>query len=278
MEIIAVIFFFIFGTIIGSFLNVVILRYNTGKTLGGRSSCFSCGNEIKWYDLVPIWSFIFLNGRCRFCKSKISVQYILVELLTGFVFLAIYLTNVSASSTFLLFYFSIFSLFIVIAVYDLKHKIIPDIFAFLLSALSLIWILATVPFSSFFSFPHILDLLAGPILAFPLFLLWIVSSGRWIGLGDAKLALGIGWFLGLSLGISSLVVGFWIGAVISIILIGFSKLSQFSFAKRFLNFIGMRNVGMKSEVPLAPFLIAGVFVVFFWQYDVMGLSALIQQL
>src|SRR3989344_4234135 len=97
MTIFVTTFFFVFGAIIGSFLNVIILRYNTGLSqknsigFSGRSHCFSCGKNIKWYDLVPVLSFLFLKGRCRHCKSKISIQYPLVEFITGILFLATFL-------------------------------------------------------------------------------------------------------------------------------------------------------------------------------------------
>ncbi len=91
MLIIMDLFIFIFGTIIGSFLNVVILRYNTGYSpVATRSRCFNCGKILKWYELIPILSFLIQFGRCRNCKSKISIQYPLIELLTGIIFLLIF--------------------------------------------------------------------------------------------------------------------------------------------------------------------------------------------
>src|SRR3989344_1035853 len=77
---------FIFGLIIGSFLNVVIYRINTRKSLHGRSACMSCQNQLLWYELIPVFSFLGLKGRCRNCKTKISIQYPLVELMTGLIF------------------------------------------------------------------------------------------------------------------------------------------------------------------------------------------------
>lgn len=287
------VFFFILGTIIGSFLNVVILRYGSGSKLSGRSHCFSCSKDIAWYDLVPLFSFINLKGHCRHCKSRISFQYPLVELCTGLIFAAAfwraYVYATPLQPLFSVFYlpdyiqagliFSIsliiLSLLVIITVYDIKHKIIPDLFVFLFGALSLAKLFLTTEFSSLLNFPQILNLLAGPILALPLFLLWFFSRGRWIGLGDAKLALGIGWFLGFPLGVSSLILGFWIGAVISLSLLALSRLAHTRFARQALFGLGLKNITMRSEVPLAPFLILGLMVVYFFGIDVTGLSILI---
>ena len=86
---------FVFGLIIGSFLNVVIFRFNTRRSffsaLGGRSGCMTCQNQLLWYELLPVFSFLGLRGRCRNCKTKISIQYPLVEILTGFLFVAVFL-------------------------------------------------------------------------------------------------------------------------------------------------------------------------------------------
>ncbi len=270
MDFLTVLFVFIFGTIIGSFLNVVILRYNTGATLGGRSKCFSCNKVVCWYDLLPVLSFFFLLGKCRACKSRLSVQYPLVEFLTGVLFLGVFL-KYGVSFISLVDMVGI-ALITVIAVYDLRHKIIPDPAVFLFSLLALGKIFYLIPVSLLFRFPYIMELSAGPILALPIFILWVASKGSWIGLGDAKLALGIGWFLGLSLGLSSIIIGFWIGAVIGLSLICFSKLSAHESGKQLLRFLKVRSFGMKSEIPLAPFLITGVFIVYFFEINVTGLS------
>lgn len=266
-------FIFTFGTIIGSFLNVVILRYNTGEPIiNGKSACFSCAKRLSWYELIPIFSFIALRGRCGGCKSKISWQYPLVEFFTGLLFLAVYLkfnllgNSVSKSLSFTLlasyfYYFAVFSILIVITVYDLRHKIIPDIFVFSFAFISLIGLVASKSTSDVDLANW--DLLAGPILATPFFLMWFLSGGRWMGLGDAKLALGMGWFLGLVSGISAVIFGFWIGATVSVLLL---------LAQR-LNLTG-KKLTIKSEIPFAPFLVLGLFVVFFFDFDVMSLGAL----
>ncbi len=278
MDLLIWFFIFVLGTIIGSFLNVVILRYNTGESImSGKSTCFSCAKSLSWYELFPVLSFIALRGKCGNCKSKISWQYPLVEFFTGLLFLAVYLklngfyffNQIGFSFTFYpsaisyFYYFAVFSLLIVITVYDLKHKIIPDLLVFSFVLLSLIWLVANIRFANLFQSAHFLDLLAGPILASPFFLMWLLSKGRWMGLGDAKLALGIGWFLGLVSGISAVILGFWIGAVASLLLL---------FAQR-LNLIG-KNLTIKSEIPFAPFLILGLLIVFFFGFDIMNLSLL----
>ena len=265
-------FVFIFGTIVGSFLNVVALRYNTGLSFArGRSQCFSCGKGLSWRELIPVWSYIVLRGKCSKCASKISVQYLLVELATGALFLATFIHVVLGASasafTFvhlatIIYYFFIWSILIVISVYDFRHKIIPDALVFLFCFATFVASLI-----SFFYFHNntILDIFAGPILAMlPFGLLWLVSGGRWIGLGDAKLALGIGFMLGFVGGVSAVVLAFWIGAVVSIVLIG---------AQRVLS-LSSKNLTMKSEIPFGPFLILGTIIIFFFSFDVMGLSAI----
>ncbi|KKP84730.1 MAG: Type 4 prepilin-like protein leader peptide-processing enzyme [Parcubacteria group bacterium GW2011_GWD2_35_7] len=85
------IIFFILGLIIGSFLNVVIFRFNTERSFGGRSGCMTCQNKLCWYELIPLISFFALKGRCRNCKAKISIQYPIVELMSGLIFAGLFL-------------------------------------------------------------------------------------------------------------------------------------------------------------------------------------------
>ncbi|MDD5068135.1 MAG: prepilin peptidase [Candidatus Pacebacteria bacterium] len=263
---------FIFGLIIGSFLNVVILRYNTGTTIGGRSYCFSCGKILRWYELVPLLSFLIQLGKCRSCKAKISWQYPLVEFSTGVLFVLTALRfqfEVSSLPT-ILFYFVIESLLVIITVYDIRHKIIPDglVYAFALLSLGRMILLYFYPIP-FTLHPVPFDFLAGPILfLFPFFFLWFISKGRWMGLGDAKLSLGIGWFLGLAYGVSAIILGFWIGAGVSVLLLLFQKIMRGKTS--LISLPG--NLTMKSEIPFGPFLILGALLVFFLHFDITGLS------
>ena len=256
---------FFFGTIIGSFLNVVIYRFHSGKSLGGRSMCFSCSKTLEWHELVPLASFLVQRGKCRGCKSVISIQYPLVEATTGvmFVFLAFKLLPVLFYSQGLflsavVWYTYFWCLLLVIAVYDIRHTIIPD---------SLVWFANLLAFGALFAFvnfhfvPHIPSIEAiasGPLLALPFWALWYGSKGRWMGLGDAKLMLGLGWLLGLSAGLAGMVIAFWTGAIISIILLSLRN-------KRYT---------MKSEVPFGPFLVLGGFIVFILGINFLSLSTL----
>lgn len=265
---------FVFGTIVGSFLNVLILRYNTGVSpMTGRSFCFSCGKKLGPLELIPVFSFIFQGGKCAGCQSKISWQYPLVESLTGLLFVGVFLKYFGLVGLFYDYWYIFVALFtmavlIAITVYDFKHKIIPDGLVIAFGFLSLIKIL--LDYFLMLGTPaeiksHWLWFLsAGPLLALPFFLIWLVSRGRWMGLGDPKLVLGIGWFLGPIMGLSAVILAFWSGALYGLILMTLSKFSWH----------GLKIDG-KTEVPFAPFLVLGFLLVYFFNIDILNLGFLI---
>ncbi|MFA7601286.1 MAG: prepilin peptidase, partial [Patescibacteria group bacterium] len=108
MESFFIFFMFLFGLIIGSFLNCLIWRLYKEETVLGRSYCPKCGQELKWYDNIPVLSFIFLKGRCRFCNDKISWQYPLVEIITGLLFAFSYYFSLQNGLSFLELFFYFF--------------------------------------------------------------------------------------------------------------------------------------------------------------------------
>ncbi|MFC1751633.1 prepilin peptidase [Patescibacteria group bacterium] len=250
------------GATVGSFLNVAILRYGTNMSVvNGRSRCMNCSNKLKWYELIPIFSFVAQVGKCRKCHSKISLQYPLVEIITGTLFLLIWnhelqITNyefifdihnslfIILNSFYLWFAVSVLT---IIFVYDLRHYIIPDRMVWIFNGLAFLYIFFEncLPGQGELGFGN-WKIIASQIvsgLAFAAFfaLLWAVSRGRWMGLGDAKLALGLGWFLGPTGSIFAFLFSFWLGAIISIILMIFNR----------------KKYTPKTMLPFAPFLILG---------------------
>ncbi len=266
MDVVIFLVIFIFGTFIGSFLNVVIYRFNTGKSIArGRSICMSCNKTLHWHELVPVLSFLMQGGRCSKCSVRISYQYPLVELATGliFAFLAYHFSfllsfDIHTYVYLLTLYMFLMSLLIVITVYDIRHKIIPDKLVYMFVIVSFISIFFnTSGLGPLFVRPDVWDIAAGPLLALPFALLWLISKGRWMGLGDAKLILGIGFMLGLSQGIVALVISFWIGAIVSLLML---------IAQR-------TQISLKTEIPFAPFLVLGVLITFFCNFSLSALAS-----
>lgn len=256
--IIFAVIFFILGLVIGSFLNVVIYRFNTQKSFGGRSACMSCRNQLSWYELIPLFSYLGLKGRCSSCQTKISFQYPLVEFVTGVLFLVLFFKFQNLLYHGILdfvipyaFYTAVFSLLLVITVYDIKHKIIPDILSFVFGFLAF---LSVFLFTNGVFSPHMpmmSDFFGAIVISVPFALIWLLSKGTWMGLGDAKLAIGLGLLLGMPLMLSATVMAFWIGAIIGIFLLIFNK-----------------KYNRKSEVPFGPFLILGTLIAFLCELEI----------
>jgi prepilin signal peptidase PulO-like enzyme (type II secretory pathway) len=274
METLVAILFFVFGAIVGSFLNVVALRYNTGRKPTGRSACFSCGKKLKATELIPVVSYLFLCGRCSQCKSSISMQYPLVEFATGLLFVLMYWYQ-GQSLVLLTYYLLITCLLVVITVYDIRHMIIPDGLVYAFIGLGLLRLLYETPLTSLIHTPEIWNLLAGPILFLPFWALWYFSKGTWMGFGDAKLAWGIGWTLGLVHGASAIILGFWIGAVLSLLVIALGKITSTSSVRKLVTYFRLPTLHLKSEIPFAPYLIIGMFVALFTGIDLLGLGLIL---
>ena len=245
------IIFFLLGLIIGSFLNVVVYRINLAETLLGRSHCPKCQKTIRWYDNVPVLSFVLLKFRCRDCQEKISWLYPAVELLTGIVFamLGAKFFVFTDSSTWLLtfYYLTVVSALIVILVYDFLYLEIPGIVLWLGVGFAVFCNLALDGQST-----QILRNLSGSVTysgtlaamtAFIFFfLLSFLSKEKFLGMGDAYLVILLGLILGWPKILLGLFLAFAIGAIYGIILIALKKKK------------------LKSQVPFAPFLVAGTII------------------
>lgn len=256
MEALIFLLIFLLGLCVGSFLNVVIDRIPQKKSvIKNRSHCDSCKKILAWYDLVPVASFIFLQGRCRYCHSKLSWQYPVVELATGLLFLFIFSLYVAKASSFaplpfilssiegnvvsIVFLLIVFSLLLAILVIDIKYGIIPDAILFPITFLTFGFLIL----NSEFLIPAFLS----GVISFLLFLLIVFATkGRGMGFGDVKYAFFMGTFLGFPRIIIGIYAAFLTGAVLSLILIVVRK-------KRF-----------GQTIPFGPFLVIGTFVGYFW--------------
>src|SRR3989344_7910828 len=249
------------GLIVGSFLNVLILRWGS-RPVTGRSKCMTCGKTILWYDLVPILSYILLRGRCRSCGAWISVQYSIVEAGTGLLFVLIGLAPLPLYARLLA--LPIAAILVAIAVFDFKHSLIPDAWVYAFSALSLAASLISA--ISIESGSGVLrNLLAGPAVALPLFAFWFFSHGAWMGFGDVKLSLGMGWLLSFGNGFLALFFAFILGALVGVPLLFFSSPLWYRLQKvltpRRISQTLVLGFTMKSEIPFGPFLIAATLIV-----------------
>lgn len=246
------------GAIVGSFLNALLFRFNTGRSIiwarstslrASRSQCMHCGHMLESVDLVPIFSFLFLRGRCRFCKARISLQYPVVEAAGALLSLAAFVAHPAPLAY--VFWLLVWMVLLFIVVYDIRHTIIPWSASALLGALALASLFVSFDGSlTSFILPPLLALFAGPILAMPLFLLSLISGGRWMGWGDSPLALSLGWLLGLTGGLTAFMLAVWSGAAVGIALM-----------------LLKRGYKLKSELPFAPFLVLGALVVHFLHVD-----------
>ncbi len=241
---------FIFGALVGSFLNCVIHRLEVNEGfVKGRSYCPKCGKTISAIDLIPIVSFILLKGRCRNCGERISWQYPVVELATGSIFVAIMLLGGPEGFLGTLettYFLAIFSLMILMFVYDLKHYLIPDEAVFAAIGATIAWHGVLVA-SGISSIGEVLPFLLSGLGASGFFLaIFTISKGTWMGFGDVKLALFMGLFLGHPGTLVALFSAFMSGAIIGSAM------------------VLLKKKGIKSEIPFAPFLIFGTVLAFFW--------------
>ncbi|MGM0438975.1 MAG: prepilin peptidase [Patescibacteria group bacterium] len=245
---------FLFGLAIGSFLNCFIYRFKIDKTLTGRSFCPNCGHELSAFDLVPVFSFLILKGRCRYCNQKISWQYPLVELANGFLFLGSYLffkpESLLEYTSFFLFLI-ILSLLVFIFVYDLKHLIIPNKIIYPAIGISFFKIGIDAYQVSSLSF-FINHLLSGIGIFIFFFLIYFLSKGKGIGFGDVRYSFLLGFLLGFPHSIVALFFSFISGAIIGIGLIIFQSKSR------------------KDMIPFGPFLIVGTLVGLFYGQTVIN--------
>lgn len=245
-------FLFLLGLAVGSFLNVLIYRIPRQEGfVSGRSRCPKCKKELHWLDLFPVASAILLSGRCRYCRGKISWRYSIVELLTGFSFLGLFLLNISVAGDYLslVFWLAAISLLIVLIFIDFDYLLIPDKILIVLGSLTVVYqllrsvFLVREPFLLHTSLSLPANLLTALLSCLVFLAIFIVTKGKGIGLGDVKLV----FFLGLMFGFPGILPVIYL-ALLSGLVWGLSAMVFF-------------GANLKSQLPLGSML--GASAVFF---------------
>lgn len=217
-----VVFVFILGLLVGSFLNVVVRRLHSQESfVKGFSKCLFCQHRLPARDLVPVLSYLYLGGRCRYCRRPFSILYPLIELLTGLAFTLI-LVHILPSGNIgdltgalilkILVWWTLASFLIIVLLYDGKYYLILD---------KVLWpaaILALVA-NLFFGY-SVLNLFLGAVVGGGFFLLqFLISGGRWIGGGDIHLGVLMGLILGWPQILTALFLSYLLGSVVSVFLL-----------------------------------------------------------
>ena len=249
-----IIFVFIFGAIIGSFLNVLILRLPREESVNGRSHCMHCRHPLAPKDLVPFFSYLFLGGKCAYCNKKISPRYFIIEGVTGLLFALVFykfdLFLVQSTALYLDFLRAIFitSVLILVFMIDLEHFLILD--KIIYPATIVLFLFSSV--IDFVAQTSLYDssALRGLIAAFGLFAffgtLYLISNGRWIGFGDVKFTFFLGLATPFPIILPNIFLSFMFGSVVGIFLIAFRK----------------RHLA--SRVPFGVFLSTSTMVTLLW--------------
>ena len=231
---------FILGSIWGSFSNVCIKRLPRNLSISGRSYCLTCKKQIKWFDNIPILSFIFLKAKCRNCSAKIDNQYFLVELISAISFLIIVFFFGITLESLLLIILSIF--FIIIYFIDLEHYIIPNELTYTLMVIGFLKTYFTDANS--FMFPDYFQSVMGGLMGF--LIVWSIifvykklKNTEGMGLGDAK-------FLSA--------LGFWFGWISIPFILIFSSIIALSFS---IPSLIKKTKTMSTQIPFGPYLILG---------------------
>lgn len=281
---------FILGLAVGSFINVISLRYQPGnrlldkKIIGGRSRCPICHKNLVWYELIPVLNFFWQKGKCRHCGHRLSLQYPLVEILSGLIFVSIpwYLINfyqviqlILRGEQVIWYYWLsliwvlIFLLFLLLSIIDLRHSIIPNSINSSLAILGLILIIFNGYYDKFDALSGSflryyaaifglreniwLNHLFAALLGMAIFgLIIFLSKGRAMGLGDLKLVGALGLIFGWPDILMVMFLAFIVGSLISV----------------FFLITGKKKI--KDAVPFGPFLVIGASLTFFFGYQIIN--------
>ncbi len=233
------------GAVLASFAGVISERLYTGESwVSGRSRCNSCNRTLAGHDLIPVVSWLMSRGRCWSCKAPVPYRYALSETLLAGVFFAA-ATRLGATLP-LLVLLGTFSILAIVVLYDLRHTIVPMGLSFLLILTSLEYAILTAPSVQMLA----VVLISAGAIGTAFFLMHTLSGGKWMGLGDAPIALALSFVAG-PFAIEGLLFSFWIGAAVGI----------------FILVLTPKGHRMGIEVPFVPFLAVGYLLAYFTQWN-----------
>ena len=245
-------YLFILGLFLGSFFNVLSDRLPQEQSILGRSHCDFCKKNLTVLDLIPVYSFLSLKGRCRYCHKKLSYFYPLVEILTGCLFVIAWITTPIVIPTAVnllaarIITIGLFSVLLTIFMADVKYHLIPDSLQFVFLVLALCYHL--VQAASWLMLGSFI--VSGILVMLPILILYLITRGRGMGFGDVKLAFVIGFLLGTIPGWIALYIGFIAGSVVGVALLITKKKK------------------LKSQIAFGPFLIIGIVLSVFYQTEI----------
>ncbi len=235
-------FVFLFGLMIGSFLNVLIIRIPLGEGfVKGRSHCMHCDKVLNWYELIPLFSWLILHGKCSVCKGKISAQYPIIELSNALLWVIVFAKFGMTIDTILACLLT--STLLVLSVIDGKTREIPTQTTVFIGILGVIKLITNISDWKF----HILGSL---VISTFLLLLLVLSKGRAMGGGDVKLMAGVGLFLGLAPTIFAFFLACIIGSIVHL--------------------LKMAIIKAKNDLAMGPYLAVGTFISMIWGEDVIA--------
>lgn len=267
---------FLFGGAIGSFACVIVDRLYLKSFLRGRSNCDHCNRELHWYEMIPILSYLFLGGRCRKCQTPIGAEKFYLELFGGILAILVYklylieyfilplnMSSILTGVLFSLLFIFLFVIFAVIIFYDLRHKLVPASFAYILVIVGIAFeVYRAINYVSIYGSLNTffyLDLFSGFLIAAPFYLIYLFSGKRAVGYGDILIYFAVGYLAGFIFGISIFFISIWLGAIVSIFLVSL-------FPKKY---------NRRTQIPFAPFILIATIIVMLMQIDILGLVSFI---
>ena len=236
---------FLFGACVGSFMDVSRVRASWKKVVRGRSKCKSCKKELCWYELLPIVSYVVLWGKCYACKKSIPIYHLASEIIMGLLFVAAFLFALMGGPLYISGIALLSATFLVpIVLQDIETMEVPEHLSLVFAYIALIVGILTGGIGA---------VLGGVVLAVPFFLLWLFSAGKAMGLGDAKVAISLGFLLpSLTNAISVFILSFWVGLIVLFACILYQLAVK-----------GKVTIRKGMQIPLIPCIAVAYFLVLF---------------